>query len=108
MVSATQPTPQLFKLKTFALKSAALWISIPQSMAIALPDGLAGQSIVQTSPSCRPVHRGCSGWESQFLSFILSQSSSNARHAFDEVRAQIRDLQQKTSPTMAALVAAMN
>ncbi|MCQ8817272.1 MULTISPECIES: hypothetical protein [Mesorhizobium] len=42
------------------------------------------------------------------MSFILSQSSSNARHAFDEVRAQIRDLQQKMSPTMTALVAAMN
>ncbi|MER9159649.1 hypothetical protein [Mesorhizobium sp. M0715] len=101
-MSATQRTPQLFKLKTFALKSAALWISIPESMAIAVPDGLAGQYIVQTSPSCRPVHLGCSGWESQFLSFILPQSSSNTRHAFDEVRAQIRDLQHKTSLTMTA------
>ncbi|MDF3215058.1 hypothetical protein EN962_07800 [Mesorhizobium sp. M7A.F.Ca.CA.001.09.2.1] len=106
-MSTTQRTPQLFKLKTFALKSAALWISIPESMAIAVPDGLAGQSIEQTSPSCRPVHRGCSGWESQFLSFILPQSSSNTRHAFDDVRADSRSATHNIA-IRDRMVAAMN
>ena len=79
-----------FKLKTFALKSAALRIAfrcralLPRSGAIAAFASTQVQRV-------------------QFLSFMPPQSSSvaKARYAFDGIRAQIRDLHTETIANLA-------
>lgn len=48
--------------------------------------------------SFRAVHRGAPGGRGfSPLSFVLPQSSSSARCAFDRVRARIRDLHTETN-----------
>jgi hypothetical protein len=64
-------------------------------MATAAPEG-----------ACRAVHRWWEGFQS--LSFVLPQSSSSARYAFDGVRAQVRDLHTENIGNLAVRARAMS